>query len=239
MPAALFSIDRVQRPNDQASKAYSRSVLAKQRGFKKSFETRNPQNANSRALLEASAHGDVALTKFPTFKSDDVLSHGGLANQSFDGSSLKAEHSVQNLTTHGLAIQSPVQQYITQDKNSKFVNKAKDVVSKSPSQKNIVKPLITRNWKEQGYTEGVGALDRARLAQYKMEQRENHLRKNIPAQDLNPDDGDHGRGSLKRKAKVTSGIMGIISPGQNMATEEALSGGLEAAAARKPRLNII
>lgn len=235
MPPALVSIDRVQKPNDQGSKAYSRSVLAKQRGFKKAFEARNVQNANSRALLDTSGHGEVNFTKFRTYKRDEVLSHGGLANQSFDASSLKGEQSVQNLTTHGLAIQSPVQQYITQDKRSRFVNQAKDVVSKSPSHQSIVKPLISRNWKDQGYTEGAGALDRARLAQYKMEQREHHLRKNIPAQDLNPDDGDHGRGLLKRKAKVTSGIMGIISPGQNLATEEAQSSVQEAAAATKQR----
>jgi len=89
---------------------------------------------------------------------------------------------------------SPVRLYKeTRNIDKKTVYKHHELVNKTPA------PIQRERGQSHQHTQGM--LDKIRVSQIKAEQRDAKLKQNVNAQALNPDDGDHGVGFLRRKAK--------------------------------------
>ena len=222
--------DKIRDAHRPGYVSLSRTLLSNQKGVQKSVETTKLHKIYSKMALDGPSRDQGPFGKYLTYKKDDQASHGGLVAQSLDGSSFHPDQSLQALSIQAPGAQSPVHQYIHFDKKLKFTLKAKDRITLSPSMTSLARPLYSRNSGNQAY--GSGVIDKARLAQYKMERRELHLRKNLLPRDLVPDDGDEGRGIFKRKPKITQGILDIIGASQR-AAEDALSVGRDGGGPRK------
>lgn len=229
-PTIVSKFDRIRDAHKPGYTSLSRTLLSNQKEVQKSVDATKLNRIYSKAALDGPSRDQGPFRKYLSYKKEDQVSYGGAVAQSLDGSSFHPDQSLQALSIQAPGAQSPVHQYIHFDKKLRFTLKAKDRITLSPSLASLARPLHSRNSGNQAY--GSGVVDKARLAQYRMERRELHLRKNLLPRDLVPDDGDEGRGIFKRKPKITQGILDIIGASQR-AAEDALSMGRDAGGPRK------
>lgn len=201
MPPSMVSFDKVQAKGGR-NKEYSKSIVTSQAKHiaESAISFENPKHAQSRILLDNDylQKRRIRNNKRTVHQSRDF---GGDSEVSLlNGGQSQMTHVLSSKILPTEVIASPVREYRAKDAKTKHAGvKLKDFVTQSlDSDRNLPqKPLRMNNLKN--HAGNVGVLDRIRMSQFKAEQRDMRLKKNIVAKNLLPDDGDHGVGVWKRR----------------------------------------
>lgn len=105
----------------------------------------------------------------------------------------------------------------------------KDLITYSPSQMSASKDMMMNR-----HQRGSGVLDRLRVSQQMLESREQKLKIAVLSSNLLENDGDHGKGLLKRKSNIPYGVNMILK--DNVLSRKSLQSTYDAEQSGPPSL---